>query len=66
MICLLQLPAVQKNIINHGESPRESGQSRSILTQLGAIRLQLQQEQMRMDESLRKRGITQSKAVDFH
>lgn len=40
--------------------------SRSILTQLGAIRMQLQQEQLRMDETLKKRGIIQSKAVDFH
>lgn len=62
----MQIPAVQKNILNHSESSRENYQSRNILTQLGAIRMQLQQEQMRMDETLRKRGITQSKAVDFH
>ncbi|XP_063905326.1 trichohyalin isoform X2 [Zophobas morio] len=60
-----QIPAVQKNIINHGD-PLRDGQGRSILTQLGAIRMQLQQEQLRMDETLRKRDITQSKAVDFH
>ncbi|XP_068894991.1 putative uncharacterized protein DDB_G0271982 isoform X4 [Tenebrio molitor] len=60
-----QIPAVQKNIINHGD-PIRDGQGRSILTQLGAIRMQLQQEQLRMDETLRKRDITQSKAVDFH
>ncbi|XP_045478509.1 uncharacterized protein LOC123683471 isoform X2 [Harmonia axyridis] len=60
-----QIPAVQKNIVNHSGSLRD-GHNRSILTQLGAIRMQLQQEQMRMDESLRKRGITQSKAVDFN
>ncbi|KAJ8941707.1 hypothetical protein NQ318_023303 [Aromia moschata] len=60
-----QIPAVQKNIVNHADSSRD-GQTRSILTQLGAIRMQLQQEQLRMDESLRRRGITQSKAVDFH
>ncbi|XP_049822811.1 putative autophagy-related protein 11 isoform X3 [Aethina tumida] len=59
-----QIPAVQKNIVNHYDSSRDS--NRSILTQLGAIRMQLQQEQLRMDESLRKRGYTQSKAVDFH
>ncbi|XP_018561742.1 trichohyalin-like [Anoplophora glabripennis] len=60
-----QIPAVQKTILNHADSPRD-GQKRSILTQLGAIRMQLQQEQLRMDETLRKRGFTQSKAVDFH
>lgn len=60
-----QIPAVQKNFISYGDSIRD-GQGRSILTQLGAIRMQLQQEQLRMDESLRKRDITQSKAVDFH
>ncbi|KAK9891197.1 hypothetical protein WA026_013511 [Henosepilachna vigintioctopunctata] len=60
-----QIPAVQKNIVNHSDSLRD-GANRSILTQLGAIRMQLQQEQLRMDETLRKRGITQSKAVDFH
>ncbi|KAJ8925851.1 hypothetical protein NQ315_009703 [Exocentrus adspersus] len=60
-----QIPAAQKNIFNHASSPRD-GQKRSILTQLGAIRMQLQQEQLRMDENLRRRGITQSKAVDFH
>ncbi|KYB26386.1 trichohyalin isoform X1 [Tribolium castaneum] len=60
-----QIPAVQKNIVNHGD-PLRDGQGRSILTQLGAIRMQLQKEQLRMDETLRKRGITQSKAVDFH
>ncbi|XP_044746346.1 centrosome and spindle pole associated protein 1 isoform X4 [Coccinella septempunctata] len=60
-----QIPAVQKNIVNHSGSVRD-GHNRSILTQLGAIRMQLQQEQLRMDESLRKRGITQSKAVDFN
>ncbi|XP_044265384.1 nucleoporin nup211 [Tribolium madens] len=59
-----QIPAVQKNIVNHGD-PLRDGQGRSILTQLGAIRMQLQKEQLRMDETLRKRGITQSKAVDF-
>ncbi|XP_050498369.1 uncharacterized protein LOC114337039 isoform X7 [Diabrotica virgifera virgifera] len=58
-----QIPAVQKNILNHTECL--GGQNRSILTQLGAIRMQLQQEQLRMDESLRRRGISQSKAVDF-
>ncbi|XP_056648115.1 trichohyalin isoform X3 [Diorhabda sublineata] len=58
-----QIPAVQKSILNHTESP--GGQNRSILTQLGAIRLQLQQEQLRMDESLRRRDVSQSKAVDF-
>ncbi|XP_072378359.1 uncharacterized protein [Diabrotica undecimpunctata] len=58
-----QIPAVQKNILNHTDSL--GGQNRSILTQLGAIRMQLQQEQLRMDESLRRRGISQSKAVDF-
>lgn len=63
---MLQVPAVQKNLVNYNEPARESSQTRSILTQLGAIRMQLQQEQMRMDETLRKRGITQSKAVDFH
>lgn len=56
-----QVPAVQRNIITHGD-PRD-GQGRSILTQLGAIRLQLQKEQLRMDETLRKRGISQPKAV---
>ncbi|KAJ8934131.1 hypothetical protein NQ314_013590 [Rhamnusium bicolor] len=61
----IPIPAIQKNIVNHSDSLRE-GQNRSILTQLGAIRMQLQQEQLRMDETLRKRGITQSKAVDFH
>ncbi|XP_017781895.1 PREDICTED: trichohyalin isoform X2 [Nicrophorus vespilloides] len=55
-----QIPAVQKNIVNQGD-----GQSRSILTQLGSIRMQLQQEQLRMDETLRKRGNTQSKAVEL-
>ncbi|KAG5879521.1 hypothetical protein JTB14_029887, partial [Gonioctena quinquepunctata] len=60
-----QSPAVQKNLMNHTDSYRE-GQNRSILTQLGAIRMQLQQEQLKMDERLRKRDITQSKAVDFH
>ncbi|KAF5302016.1 hypothetical protein FQA39_LY10486 [Lamprigera yunnana] len=53
-----QVPAVQRNIITHGDGP-----GRSILTQLGAIRLQLQKEQLRMDETLRKRGISQPKAV---
>lgn len=56
---------MQKNIINHGD-PLRDGQGRSILTQLGAIRMQLQQEQLRMDEILRNRDFTQSKAVDFH
>lgn len=56
---------MQRNIVNHSDSYRE-GTGKSILTQLGAIRMQLQQEQLRMDESLRKRGITQSEAVDFH
>lgn len=59
-----QIPAVQKNVMNHTDSTL-GGQNRSILTQLGAIRMQLQQEQLRMDESLRRRDITQSKAVDF-
>ncbi|KAK4885453.1 hypothetical protein RN001_001724 [Aquatica leii] len=57
-----QVPAVQRNIISHGD-PTRDGQGRSILTQLGAIRLQLQKEQLRMDETLRKRGISQPKAV---
>ncbi|XP_031329456.1 uncharacterized protein LOC116160408 isoform X1 [Photinus pyralis] len=56
-----QVPVVQRNIITHSD-PRD-GQGRSILTQLGAIRLQLQKEQLRMDETLRKRGISQPKAV---
>nr|XP_023013917.1 trichohyalin isoform X5 [Leptinotarsa decemlineata] len=60
-----QIPAVQKTLVNHTDSSKDS-QNRSILTQLGAIRMQLQQEQLRMDETLRKRDITQSKAVDFH
>ncbi|CAG9859453.1 unnamed protein product, partial [Phyllotreta striolata] len=60
-----QIPAVQKNILNHTDSSPLGGQNRSILTQLGAIRMQLQQEQLRMDESLRRRDISQSKAVDF-
>ncbi|CAH1116631.1 unnamed protein product [Phaedon cochleariae] len=60
-----QNPTVQKNIVNHTDSSKD-GQTRSILTQLGAIRMQLQQEQLRMDESLRKKDVTQSKAVDFH
>lgn len=59
------MPAVQRNIINHGD-PLRDGPGKSILTQLGAIRMQLQQEQLRMDETLRQRSITQSKAVDFH
>lgn len=54
-------------IMNHNDTYRDrDGTGKSILTQLGAIRMQLQQEQQRMDESLRRRGITQSKAVDFH
>lgn len=53
--------------MNHSDSYRDrDGSSKSILTQLGAIRMQLRQEQERMEESLRRRGITQSKAVDFH
>ncbi|KAF5307199.1 hypothetical protein FQR65_LT00715 [Abscondita terminalis] len=57
-----KIPAVQRNIISHGD-PTRDGQGRSILTQLGAIRLQLQKEQLRMDETLRKRGLSQPKAV---
>lgn len=46
------------------DSYRDGG--RSVLTQLGAMRMQLRQEQMRMDEDLRRRrGVSQSKAVDF-
>lgn len=60
-----QIPAVQKTIINHTDSLRD-GQNRSILTQIGAIRMKLQQEQMKMEEKLHKRVISQSKAVDFH
>lgn len=62
---LFQIPAVQKNIINHGDLFTD-GHGRSILTQLGAIRMQLQREQLRMDETLRQRSNVQAKAVNFH
>lgn len=51
--------------MNHNDSYRDRD-GKSILTHLGTIRMQLRQEQERMEESLRRRGITQSKAVDFH
>ncbi|GLV40164.1 hypothetical protein CBL_03688 [Carabus blaptoides fortunei] len=50
-----QVPIVQKNIKNK-ERLTEGVNNQGILTQLGAIRLQLQQEQLRLDETLRKRG----------
>ncbi|XP_060536319.1 trichohyalin-like isoform X4 [Cylas formicarius] len=55
-----QVPAIQRNIIHsHPNSPGHQNRS-NILTQLGAIRAQLQREQLRMDETLRKRGIARS------
>ncbi|XP_050296246.1 uncharacterized protein LOC126736080 isoform X2 [Anthonomus grandis grandis] len=36
----------------------------SILTQLGSIRAQLQREQLRMDESLRRRGLMRTRTTD--
>lgn len=53
-----QVPVVQKNIIKTSERQKTEN-NQGILTQLGAIRLQLQQEQLRLDETLRKRGISQ-------
>ncbi|XP_071054427.1 uncharacterized protein [Onthophagus taurus] len=53
-----------KGLVNHGDSYTD-GHSRSILTQLGTMRMQLQKEQLRMDETLRQRS-SQSKAVNFH
>lgn len=49
-----QIPAVQKNP-SAGVGGRASSSCRSVLTQLGAIRMQLQREQMRMDETMRGR-----------
>ncbi|KRT84155.1 hypothetical protein AMK59_2808 [Oryctes borbonicus] len=60
-----QVPLIQKNVINHGDLFAD-GHGRSILTQLGAIRMQLQREQLRMDETLRQRGNLQTKAINFH
>lgn len=47
---------MQRNIINHGDPFGDRAGDRYIYTQIGAIRMQLQQEQRRMDEALRRKG----------
>lgn len=55
-----QIPAVQKNVLHPAESPGRG----SILTQLGSIRAQLQREQLRMDETLRRRGLVRTRTTE--
>lgn len=57
-----QVPATQRNVINQGDA----GDRKNVLGQLGTIRMQLQREQLRMDEIMRQRGKSHSKAVNFH
>ncbi|XP_044735389.1 uncharacterized protein LOC123297698 [Chrysoperla carnea] len=54
------VPAVQKNIVKRSNLP-SIGESKNVLTQLGAIRLQLQQEQLRLNQTLKNKQTKNTK-----
>lgn len=51
MAVSFQIPAVQKNVMSTRPNVTQPNQPQRVLTQLGAIRRQLQLEQMEMDET---------------
>lgn len=54
----------QKSSLMHPALESPVGSRGGILTQLGSIRAQLQREQLRMDESLRRRGLTRTRTTE--
>lgn len=48
----LQIPAVQKNLLTNDNTNGQQPNAHRVLTQLGAIRKQLQLEKMEMDQTI--------------